>query len=161
MRYLPRVRGAGPWACALAALLGPQAWAEDSTRPARTSLLPKYVQECAACHLAYPPGMLPAASWQRVMANLPRHYGTDASLDPGTVSALANWLTANAGTGARTRESPPEDRITRSNWFIREHREVATAAWKLPSVRNAANCAACHTQADQGDFNEHTVRIPR
>ena len=22
-------------------------------------------------------------------------------------------------------------------------------------------CAACHTQADQGNFNEHDVRIPR
>ena len=25
----------------------------------------------------------------------------------------------------------------------------------------AANCAACHTQSDQGDFNERNIRIPR
>ena len=24
-----------------------------------------------------------------------------------------------------------------------------------------ANCTACHTQADQGNFDEHQVRIPR
>ena len=28
---------------------------------ARIPLLPKYQQECSACHVAYPPGMLPAA----------------------------------------------------------------------------------------------------
>ena len=149
------------WPCVLAALFASQAWADGGSRLARAPLLPKYAQERAACHLAYPPAMLPAASWQRVMANLPRHYGTDASLDPATASALAAWLTANAATGARGREPPPDDRITRSGWFSREHHELAASTWKLPKVRNAANCAACHTQADQGDFNEHNVRIPR
>jgi len=123
--------------------------------------MPKYREECAACHIAYPPGMLPAVSWQRVMVNLPRHYGTDASLDPGTVSALAGWLAANAAASGRRSEPPPEDRITRSAWFVRKHREVAPATWTLPGVRSAANCAACHARADQGDFNEHNVRIPR
>ena len=161
MTELPRLRRSGALACVLAALVGSQAWASDGDRATRTALLPKYREECAACHLAYPPGMLPAASWQRVMANLPRHYGTDASLDPATVSALANWLAANAATSGRRSEPPPEDRITRSAWFVRKHHEVAPATWKLPGVRNAANCAACHTQADQGNFDEHDVRIPR
>ena len=30
-----------------------------------------------------------------------------------------------------------------------------------PAIRSAAGCIACHTQADQGDFNERSVRIPR
>ena len=154
-------RQAGAWACAFAGLFVAQAWADDGDRVSRTPLLPKYREECAACHIAYPPGMLPAASWQRVMANLPRHYGTDASLDPGTVSALAGWLAANAGTSGHRSEPPPEDRITRSPWFVRKHREVAPATWTLPGVKSTANCAACHTRADQGDFNEHNVRIPR
>lgn len=158
----PRLRRqAGAWACALAGIFAAQAWAADGDRVARLPLLPKYREECAACHIAYPTGMLPPASWQRVMANLPRHYGTDASLDPGTVSALAGWLAANAATAGRRSEPPPEDRITRSAWFVRKHREVAPATWTLPAVRSAANCAACHAQADQGDFNEHNVRIPR
>jgi hypothetical protein len=81
--------------------------ADDEQRAARVPLLPKYQQECAACHVAYSPGMLPAASWQRVMHNLPHHYGTDASLDPATVKQLATWLTAYAGTDGRVREAPP------------------------------------------------------
>ncbi len=33
-----------------------------------------YQQECAGCHMAYPPGMLPPASWQRIMGSLDKHY---------------------------------------------------------------------------------------
>ena len=109
----------------LLAALGtiPAAMADGDQR--MVPLLPKYQQECAACHLAYPPGMLPAASWKRVMANLPRHYGTDASLDPATVKELSTWLGANAGTYKRVSEEPPQDRITTSSWFERKHREIA------------------------------------
>jgi mono/diheme cytochrome c family protein len=133
----------------------------DEQRGQRVPLLPQYKQECAACHIAYPPGMLPAASWQRLMNDLPRHFGTDASLDPESVRQLAGWLGANAGNNRRVREAPPQDRITRSSWFVREHDEVAASTWKRPAIKSASNCIACHTRSDQGDFNEHDVRIPR
>jgi hypothetical protein len=149
-------------ACAwAAALLCAPALAGDHGRGLATPLLPLYQQECAACHVAYPAGLLPAASWQRLMANLPRHYGVDASLEPAAVKELSTWLAANAGTYKGAGTAPPQDRITQQPWFVREHREVSAATWKLPAVKSAANCAACHRQADQGDFNEHTVRIPR
>jgi hypothetical protein len=154
-------RGAALVLGLLAAVAGQRAWADERQPAAGAFVSPKYRQECAACHIAYPPGMLPAASWQRLMNNLPSHYGSDASLDPATVKELSAWLAANAGTHKRVRETPPQDRITRSAWFIREHDEVTISAWKLPAVKSPANCAACHAQADQGDFNEHRVRIPR
>jgi hypothetical protein len=149
--------------CGLVAGIGltSLALADDHERPSRTPGLPAFKTECGACHVAYPPGLLPAASWQRLMNNLPRHFGTDASLDPTTHQALSTWLAAQAGTGRRQREAPPEDRITRSAWFVREHDEVSAATWKGPAVKRAANCAACHVQAEQGDFNEHNIRIPR
>lgn len=135
--------------------------ADGGSHIAPVTLLPKYKTECSACHLAYPPGLLPAATWQRVMSQLPRHYGTDASLDDATVKELSAWLSANAATDRRLRDAPPEDRISRSAWFIRQHDEVPATAWKRPAVKSASNCAACHTGADQGDFNERNVRIPR
>jgi hypothetical protein len=138
--------------------------ADDDRAPARSPLPAKYRNECGACHTAYPPGLLPAASWQRLMSNLPHHFGTDASLDPATVAELASWLDANAASDRKVRKgiaSPPDDRITRSAWFVREHDEVAPATWKLPAVRSPANCIACHRGADQGDFDEDLVRIPR
>jgi hypothetical protein len=127
----------------------------------RVPLHPTYQQECAACHVVYPPGLLPASSWQRLMGTLPRHFGTDASLDPTTLKELSAWLAANAGSGKRGAEAPPEDRITRSGWFVREHREVPADAWRRPSIRSAANCAACHRDAAQGRFDDRGVRIPK
>lgn len=135
------------------------AMADDDRR--MVPLLPKYQQECAACHLAYPPGMLPAATWKRVMNNLPRHYGTDASLDPATVKELASWLGANAGTYKRVSEEPPQDRITTSAWFERKHRKLAPDVWKRAAIGSRANCAACHTRADKGDFDDDNIRIPK
>ena len=154
--------GRASCALLLAALVATfAAHADDGARRAVAPLLPKYQQECASCHVACPPGMLPAASWRRLLGNLPHHFGVDASLDAAIVDELAAWLGAHAGTDRRSREAPPEDRITRSARFIREHDEVPPAVWKRPAVKSAANCAACHTRADQGDFDEHAVRIPR
>lgn len=121
---------------------------------------PAYAQECASCHVAYPPGMLPARSWQRVMNGLDRHYGTDASLDAASVQQLGSWLQSHAGSYQRVTEEPPEDRITRSVWFERKHRNIEPAVWQLASVKSAANCAACHSGAEQGRFNDHNLRMP-
>lgn len=134
----------------------------DSDTP-RIPLLPKYAQECAACHVAYPAGMLPAASWARVMDGLGKHYGTDASLDEASVREISAWLKANAGTYRRVSEEPPQDRITKSAWFVRKHREgeVPANVWKRVSVGSPSNCTACHAGAEKGNFNEHEVRIPK
>ena len=132
----------------------------DSGRIMPLAVPAAYVQECAACHTAYPPGMLPAHSWQRVMGGLERHFGTDASLDPATVQQLARWLQAHAGTYKRVAEEPPEDRITRSAWFVRKHRDIAPGVWVLPSVKAAANCAACHTGTEQGIYDDDRLHIP-
>lgn len=158
--FQPFARRAG-LACASLLFAAVAARADDDRHGPGAPLLPKYQQECASCHVAYPPGMLPAESWRRLLNGLPRHFGTDASLDAASVQTLSSWLVANAGTYRRVRQSPPEDRITRSDWFVRQHDEVSAAAWKRPAVKSAANCSACHGQADQGDFDEDNVRIPR
>ena len=147
---------------ALALAVGLLVNAQADPVGSRVTPLPQYQQECAACHMAYPPGLLPAASWQRLMGSLNKHYGTDASLDAASASNISGWLKANAGTYKRVSEEPPQDRITRSAWFLRKHRdgEVPAGVWKRASVGSPANCAACHAQAAQGNFNEHDVKIP-
>jgi mono/diheme cytochrome c family protein len=132
----------------------------DANLAPRTAL-PRYMQECAACHMAYPPALLPAASWQRIMNGLDKHYGTDASLDAASVREIGTWLQANAGTYKRVREEPPQDRITQSNWFARKHREVAPDVFKRASIKSASNCMACHSRADRGDFDDDHIRIPK
>jgi len=140
------------------ASLGPAQADSRNLQPRNTP--PAYTQECASCHTAYPPGLLPAPSWQRILSGLDKHYGTDASLDAATTQQLTAWLQANAGTYKRVREEPPQDRISRSAWFERKHRQISPTVWKLPSVKSAANCGACHTGADRGDFDDDNLQFP-
>lgn len=123
--------------------------------------LPLYQQECSSCHLAFPPALLPAESWRQLLQSLGNHYGADAALDAESTARLSAWLQANAAQGKRARNRPSEQRITRSVWFVKKHDEVDEAVWKRPGVRSPANCAACHTGAEQGDFNERDIKIPR
>lgn len=138
----------------------PLAAQADGGRRMPAQVPPAYAAECGGCHLAFPPGALPARSWLRMMSGLDDHYGTDASLDPATVQQLSGWLAANAGTWKRVREQPPQDRITRSAWFERKHRRIEPSAWKLPGIKSAANCAACHGRAEQGEFDDDDLRVP-
>jgi len=121
----------------------------------------KHQQECSSCHVAYPPGLLPAASWGRIMGGLNKHFGVDASLDTASTQEIGAWLQAHAGTDRRAREEPPQDRISKSNWFVRQHDEVSASTWKRASIGSPSNCSACHAGAAKGDFNEHAVRIPK
>ena len=120
---------------------------------------PAYKAECGSCHVAYPPKLLPRASWQQLMAHLDRHFGSDASLDAKASAEIGRILAANAGR----RDAPPgaEPRITETRWFRKEHDEVPAALWKSAAVKSAANCAACHTRADDGDYSERTLRLPK
>ncbi len=133
----------------------------DSGRSMPSAVPPAYVQECASCHTAYPPGMLPARSWQRIMGQLNQHYGTDAALDTAAATQqIAQWLQAHAGTYKRVREEPPQDRITRSAWFERKHRKIDATTWQLASVKSPANCGACHAGADRGQFDDDNLTLP-
>ena len=38
-----------------------------------SNVLPAYKNECASCHMAYPPAMLSKPSWQRIMGSLDKH----------------------------------------------------------------------------------------
>jgi cytochrome c553 len=121
--------------------------------------------ECGSCHVAYPPALLPKASWQKLMGGLDRHFGEDASLDPATRADILRFLEAHAGKDGKA--APRADanatplRITETTWFRHEHDEVPRAAWSRKSVGSAANCAACHRQAEQGRYDEGSISIPK
>ncbi len=115
--------------------------------------------ECASCHIAYPPQLLPAASWQRLMAGLEKHFGADASVEAVAAAEIGRFLEANAARGKRAQQGAGELRITKTAWFGRKHDEVPARTWSSPEVRSASNCTACHSLAERGDFSER--RIPR
>lgn len=121
---------------------------------------PAYKAECSSCHLAYPPQLLPAESWKALMAGLSRHFGADASIDAGGLAQIGLYLEQNAG-GRMQVAAGSAPRISETSWFVKEHRKVPAATWKGAAVKSAANCAACHTQAESGNYSERTLRVPR
>ncbi|HUW76486.1 MAG TPA: diheme cytochrome c [Gallionella sp.] len=120
----------------------------------------KWASECSACHVAYPARYLPADSWRAIMAGLDKHFGSNASLDPATAKEITAYLEKNAST-RRHHSGKPVLRITETRWWRSEHREIAARHWKNPKVKSRADCEACHTTADKGDFSERHVKFPR
>jgi len=121
----------------------------------------KWQQECASCHIAYAPGLLPAASWRKIMSGLDKHFGDDATLSAQENQEISAFLVNNASNRWSANTAPL--RITESQWFKAKHnsREIAPETWKRPSVKSPANCQACHVDAARADFNEHRIKIPK
>ena len=142
----------------LAVLMTAPAFAAKMPMP---SDMPKsYEAECASCHMAYPPGLLGEKSWQNVMGGLNKHFGTDASLDAKDQKEISVWLQKNSATKQKYNVVAPENRITKTPWFIREHDEIKADVWKRAGVKSPANCGACHTTAAEGIFSEKNIAIP-
>jgi Dihaem cytochrome c len=121
----------------------------------------KWVSECGACHVAYPPRYLPVESWRAIMSGLDKHFGSNAGLDAASANETTAFLEKNADTRKHETLAKPLLRITETHWFKSEHREVAAHNWKNPKVKSRANCGACHTKAESGDFSENNVKIPK
>jgi hypothetical protein len=130
-----------------------------------------YKTECGDCHMAYPPTMLPAASWHEMMRSLDDHFGDNAELNAATASQIGAYLAANAATEGRgeygerswraTRDRNPPQRISETDYFRGQHHEIPTTMVAgNPDVGSFSRCEACHLDAGQGDFDEHGVRIP-
>jgi hypothetical protein len=121
---------------------------------------PEWLEECGACHIAYPPRFLPAKSWREIMVGLDDHFGCDASLDARTAGEISAFLEQNA----RRKKTTPDAsgkyplRITDFRWFRREHATEASRVRDYPNLKNMANCAACHPHAESGDFSEHDIK---
>ncbi|MBI2383049.1 MAG: diheme cytochrome c [Gammaproteobacteria bacterium] len=122
---------------------------------------PAYRSECGSCHVPYPPALLPASSWDAVLAGLQDHFGTDATLEHAAAREIADFLRRNAGREPRTPAPQPMLRITGQRWFAREHDEIAPRVWNRPAVKSRANCGACHTGAEQGRYGEGELVVPK
>ncbi len=145
-----------------AALLGP-AFADDDEGGEggiRAVTNETVKNECSACHMAYPPGLLPQRSWQALMGDLANHFGEDASLDEPVRKEIEDYLVANAAdAGGRSIRGLKADqtplRISELPWFTREHGSKLIARAKSnPKIGSISNCAGCHRGAEQGYFED-------
>lgn len=124
-----------------------------------------YQEECGSCHIAYPPGLLPAQSWTVIMSNLDNHFEENAELPENTRLKILNYLGQHAAQAGdrvlRGTKDEAQTRITTLPYFVHKHDEIPEQQVKNnPGVRSFSNCDSCHQNASQGDFDEDRITIP-
>lgn len=155
-----------------AGLISLPGWAGqvNEVLPMPTSRL--YVEECGSCHTAYAPTYLPAHAWRKLMLELDRHFGEDASLAKADRDLLLEQLEQLAGDGpravqaiayrnVRAASSEPILRVTEMPFFGYMHDEVPSSIWRRAKVGSRSNCIACHPRADEGRYFEREIVIPK
>lgn len=131
---------------------------------------PTYQDVCGACHFPLPPGLLPARSWQRLLAGTENHFGQQLGLEAGQLAQLDAYLTEHAAE--RTASELAQDilrsvgsstplRVTDVPEIRREHRRLDQSVFERPDVAGRADCPACHRMTEAGIYSDDTVEIPR
>jgi hypothetical protein len=127
---------------------------------------PIYIDECSSCHMAYPPQLLPAPGWQKIMHGLEDHFGENAEIDATTREVLENYLVQSSSTDSyqklfRNLGNHVPLRITELPYFIHEHDEIPSRFIQAnDKVSSLSQCNACHLGAERGQFDEDDVIIP-
>jgi len=126
-------------------------------------------EACGECHLAYHPTLLPARSWQRMLAEQHEHFEEDLDLDEETLVELHRFSANNAAESELTEaawkvshstpfgQSPL--RITETSYWLEQHENIADEVWQQPMSRKG-NCGACHLDAELGTFEDAAMRLP-
>ncbi len=126
--------------------------------------------ECSDCHLAFHPSLLPSRSWALMMEQQHEHFDDDLDLDEETITELLAYASTNSAdleqiepawrmnSSIAANEAPL--RITDVRYWKKKHEEIGDDVWKRDSVKNKANCGACHLDAEQGTFEDADMRIP-
>jgi len=133
----------------------------------------EYLDECGECHFPYQPGLLPARSWDKLLnAEAMRdHFGDNAEMDTDTLRAIHDYAVENAADrswykrsrkiAAETSEGIAPLRITELRYIKRKHHDIPEKMVKgNKGVKSLSYCDKCHTQADEGVYDNDTVSIP-
>jgi hypothetical protein len=120
------------------------------------------IKECGACHMVFQPAFLPARSWEKMMGGLKDHFGENAELNAATAQGITDYLTANANDKGKSRgkelsASEAPLRITETPWFKHKHGKkdrLSPATLKRRGAKSAADCKACHKEADKGYYED-------
>jgi hypothetical protein len=129
-----------------------------------------FKQECGSCHFAYQPGLLPSGSWEKILSNLPTHFGEEISLDGESINIISEYLQVNAAERSSAKRArkilkslggQTPLRITDTPYIREKHHDLDANVFSRQSVGSRANCIACHPSAEQGNYDDDFVKIPR
>lgn len=114
---------------------------DDVWKPAQDNAA--WRNECGACHLAFPPGLLSSDDWLVTMAHLEDHFGVDASLEPEVLAEISLYLKQNGASNPLFGRRDEVPRITTTQRFEDKHRS-AIRLWLKGQVKSLSDCGACH-----------------
>ena len=128
-----------------------------------------YKETCGECHFAYQPGLLPSASWLKILSQLNDHFGEEIEADPDTIKTISDYLKTNGAENSTAKRSVKimkclgnevPIRITDIPYIRKKHHELESAIFKRESIGSMANCEACHITAEKGIYDDDDVKIP-
>lgn len=131
----------------------------------------KWQSQCTGCHMLYHPALLPERSWRKIMSGLDHHFGKSVKLDAATQQEITEFLATHAAEHSKssrakriakaTQAGQIPLRIEETAYFNLHHNEIGAEVWQRPAVGSKANCKACHPGAEQDNFDEKTIKVPR
>ncbi len=133
-----------------------------------------YYTDCGDCHKTYPPYMLPARSWKRIIKDLDNHFGeeiTEANISKEARTSILNYLTSNSSEYSTNKiafrfinslekdEAPKA--ITKTDYWRDIHKNIDPKVFKSKKVKSRAYCWSCHEGFEQGIFKNEKISIPK
>ena len=131
---------------------------------------PVFKEQCGECHFAYQPELLPSASWMKILGNLDDHFGDAVELDEDAKRIISDYLKSNGAEKSsaviavkimRSLHNQIPLRITDTPYIIDKHHEISAQILNRESIGSLSNCTACHMTAENGNYDEDAVRIPK
>ena len=128
-----------------------------------------YQAECATCHKAYFPGLLPTQSWEKIIVGMKAHFGEKVELKAADQAEILAFLKKNAAEKSKSELSRKimrslhgtiPARITEIPLIKKKHLGIPKGVLQRKAIGSLANCTACHPAADKGDSDEDHTRIP-
>ncbi len=142
----------------------------EGVEPVRNKL---YIEECSACHLAYPPGLLPERSWKKLLsaAELKNHFDEELEISESDTITILNYLISHSAEKSNYKRSKKIMKQVARNetpWRITETKYIKNKHRKIPQrlivnnedVESLSHCDACHQTATKGIFDDDSVSIP-
>jgi len=124
-----------------------------------------YLNFCGSCHFAYQPGLLPKASWEKMISE--GHFGT---LDEQTKKQIMDYLKTNSAESNTSEISRKiiasvgankPTKIMDIPYIRKKHDEISPDVFKRKTIGSRSNCIACHTKAKEGNYEDDFVKIPK
>lgn len=140
---------------------------EEYLRPVNNKT---YIEWCGACHFVYQPELLPAGSWNKILAGLKDHFGETIDLDQESKVVIREYLDSNSAEHLRAKrsvkimkslKSHTPVRITEVPYIRAKHRKIGQNILQRESIGSLSNCPVCHLNADKGIYEDDDVRIPK